>query len=113
MDKRIEDVLAWLDRLEMESRWDEVSLQGALAQSHLSESRFLHLFSEQVGTPWRGYLVWRRALVAATIAAAGVSLTDAAHSAGYADSAHLSRQFKALFGFTPSAAMNFSQFVQS
>ena len=32
----------------------------------------------------------------------GSSLTEAAHEAGFADSAHLSRTFRATFGIAPS-----------
>jgi AraC-like DNA-binding protein len=33
----------------------------------------------------------------------GVSLTTAAHAAGFADSAHFSRTFRAMLGIAPSA----------
>ena len=112
-DTRVRAVLDWLDELERVGRWVDVSLEGALRRVHLSESRFLHLFSQEVGTPWRTYLVWRRALVSMTLAALGRSLTEAAHAAGYADSAHLSRQLVSLFGVTPSALLKISHFVQS
>ena len=112
-DARISAVLDWLDVLEQRGDWGAVSLEGALALAHLSRSRFLHLFSAEVGSPWRTYLVWRRALVAMTLALGGASLTKAAHAAGYADSAHLSRQFVALFGIAPSAFLKRSHFVQS
>ncbi len=112
-DPRIEAVLAWLDELERTGRWSEVSLAGALRRVHLSEGRFGHLFSQRVGTPWRSYLVWRRALVAVTLATRGATLTEAALEAGYSDSAHLARQFKGLFGYAPSRALAFSRFVQS
>jgi len=112
LDERIARVLAWLDELESSDRWQEVSLPNALGLVHLSESRFRHLFADEVGSSWRSYLVWRRALVAASLALRGATLTEAAHAAGYADSAHLSRQFKALFGFTPSKAVGFSRYVQ-
>lgn len=113
VDPRVEDVLAWLETLEREGRWREVSLAGALKRAHLSESRFLHVFSEVQGTPWRTYLVWRRALVAMTLAATTTdSLTDIAYRAGYADSAHLARQIKGLFGASPSSVRKNSRFVQ-
>ncbi|MAQ16944.1 MAG: hypothetical protein CMN30_19385 [Sandaracinus sp.] len=111
-DPRVARVLAWLDEMEATARWPDVDLAAALGQVHLSEGRFRHLFADQVGSSWRGYLVWRRALVAASAALGGASLTEAAHAAGYADSAHLSRQFKQLFGFTPSRAVGFSRYVQ-
>lgn len=113
LDARVRDVLEWLDVMESNGRWAEVTLERALEHACLSRSRFLHLFSSHVGSPWRTYLVWRRALVAITLASEGVTLTHAAHQAGYADSAHLSRQFLALFGFSPSALLQNSQFVQS
>lgn len=113
LDARVRDVLHWLDSMEDAARWHEVTLSGALAVAHLSRSRFLHLFSEEVRSPWRTYLVWRRALVAMTLAANGASLTEAAHAAGYSDSAHLSRQFVSLFGVTPAAFAKSSHFVQS
>ena len=113
LDARVRAVLQWLDTMEEAGAWDEVSLEGALRQAHLSASRFRHLFTAGVGTPWRTYLVWRRALVAMTLAADGATLTEAAHAAGYADSAHLSRQFVSLFGVTPAAVVRNSHFVQS
>jgi AraC-like DNA-binding protein len=113
VDARIQDVLTWLDVLEREGRWAEASLEQALQRACLSRGRFRHLFSAHVGSPWRTYLVWRRALVAITLANGGVSLTRAAHEAGYSDSAHLSRQFLMLFGFSPMALLKNSHFVQS
>jgi AraC-like DNA-binding protein len=42
----------------------------------------------------------------------GVSLTTAAHEAGFADSAHLSRTFKHMFGLTPSELFKNNQYIQ-
>lgn len=68
----------------------------------LSESRFSHLFVEQVGLPFRTYLLWRRLTIAVERMAAGGSLTSAAHEAGFADSAHFSRTFLRMFGIPAS-----------
>lgn len=73
-DERIDRVLDWLDELEDTRQWDSVSLESALKLVHLSRSRFLHLFSARVGSPWRTYLVWRRALIAITLANDGFDL---------------------------------------
>lgn len=69
---------------------------------HLSESRLAHLFSAQIGVPLRRYVLWRRLRIATERAIRGESLTAAAHAAGFADSAHLSRSFRAHFGVAPS-----------
>lgn len=105
IDHRISKTLGWLDMMESQQRWHEVSLKTALEQIKLSESRFLHLFTEHVGSPWRNYLIWRRAIIAAQFVAQGDTFTQAAHRAGYSDAAHLSRQFKNLFGYVPSKVL--------
>ncbi|TMO61752.1 AraC family transcriptional regulator [Pseudoalteromonas aurantia] len=69
-------------------------------QLNLSQSRFLHLFKENMGLPWRAYLLWRRLICAITALKAGHSATQAAYMAGFSDSAHLSRTFKKHFGIT-------------
>src|SRR3712207_8098417 len=53
--------------------------------------RYRHLFVAEIGLPYRGYVLWLRLGRAVDVFAAGGSLTDAAHAAGFADSAHLSR----------------------
>jgi len=79
---------------------------------HLSESRLAHLFKQQVGIPVRRYLMWLRLMDAIDYAFTGNTLTDAAASAGFADSAHFTRTFQAMFGIQPSVVVQHSQFVQ-
>jgi len=80
-----------------------VSLADAAAAAALSPSRFRHLFVQETGTPFRAYLLWLRLNVAIQAAMAGASWTAAAHEAGFADSAHLARTFKRMFGFNPAS----------
>ncbi len=100
-DPRIEAVVHWLEPLIEQGRWEEVSLAEAAKRACLSKSRFLHVYRDSAGMPWRASLVWRRAIAALSYAFEGHSLTAAAHYAGYTDSAHFSRQIKSLFGLTP------------
>ncbi|EEX94723.1 hypothetical protein VIOR3934_21156 [Vibrio orientalis CIP 102891 = ATCC 33934] len=79
------------------SHWRAADVAKQLA---LSESRFLHLFSQELGIPWRPYLLWRRMICAVRAILNGDSATDAAHMAGFSDSAHLSRTFRQTFGMT-------------
>jgi AraC family transcriptional regulator len=69
----------------------------------LSPSRFRHLFVEQTGMALRPYVLWRRFLRVWELLMEGESLSTAAHSAGFADAAHLTRTSRRMFGFPPSA----------
>src|SRR5262245_17634080 len=70
----------------------------------LSASRLRHVFAEQIGMSFRRYILWMRLYTVLDALLAGASLTTAAHAAGFADSAHLSRTFRRMFGIVPSAA---------
>jgi AraC family transcriptional regulator len=80
-----------------------VSLADAAAAATLSPSRFRHLFVQETGTSFRAYLLWLRINVAIEAAMAGASWTEAAHEAGFADSSHLTRTHKRMFGIEPTA----------
>jgi AraC-like DNA-binding protein len=80
-----------------------VSLADAAAAATLSPSRFRHLFVQETGTSFRAYLLWLRINIAIEAAMAGASWTEAAHAAGFADSAHLSRTHRRMFGIEPTA----------
>ncbi len=71
----------------------EPSLESAAAASgvHLSLSRLRHLFVEQTGLAYKTYLLWLRMNRALHVYSQGRSLTEAAHTAGFSDSAHFSQ----------------------
>jgi len=94
-DPRVAKILAELDR-RLEG---PVSLQDCAEGIYLSESRLRHLFADETGLPFKSYLLWRRLGRAVELYAGGAhSLTEAAHQAGFADSAHFSRTFRRTFG---------------
>ena len=68
----------------------------------LSPSRFLHLFKAETGVPLRRYRLWNRMGAAVAAFREGKSLTEAAHAAGFASSAHFSTAFRDMFGMMPS-----------
>lgn len=94
VDPRVQRVLAWLD----DPGGAEPTLERAASIACLSESRFSHLFVQETGLAFRTYVLWRRLMVAVERRSAGASLTEAAHDAGFADSAHFSRTFLRMFG---------------
>jgi AraC family transcriptional regulator len=80
-----------------------VSLADAAGVATLSPSRFRHLFVRETGTSFRAYLLWLRINVAIEAAMAGATWTAAAHESGFADSSHLTRTHKRMFGIEPTA----------
>lgn len=98
-DPRIRKVIAWA----AEQIDQPISLSDALVVGGLSASRLRHLFVEQTGLPFKTYLLWLRLTRAVEAVAGGASLTQAAHEAGFSDSAHFSRTFRRMFGVPPAA----------
>lgn len=98
LDERIERVVAFIKN----SIEGPLSVSQCLDVANLSEGRLMHLFKEQVGIPIRRYILWTRLQVSVQHVLQGENLTRAAHSGGFADSAHFSRTFSDMFGIRPS-----------
>lgn len=97
-DERIVRALAWIN-----SRVDQpVTLDEVAAEVFLSPGRFRHLFAEQTGMGLRPWMLWRRFIRAWEVIMSGRSLSTAAHEAGFADAAHLTRTCRRMFGVAPS-----------
>lgn len=97
-DPRVRKMIAWAAR-QLDG---PVSLADVGAVGGLSPHRLRHLFVEQTGLAFRTYLLWLRLTRALERLATGASLTQSAHEAGFADSAHFSRTFKRMFGIAPA-----------
>jgi AraC-like DNA-binding protein len=82
-----------------------ISLEEAAAMAFLSPSRFAHLFTQQMGLPFRRYLLWRKLTRAMLAIGGGATIAEAAHAADFSDAAHLTRTFYQMFGMAPSALM--------
>jgi AraC family transcriptional regulator len=102
IDARISQVLDMIAREPAEKIQVE-RLANAVA---LSSSRLAHLFAEQVGVPIRRYRIWKAIREAIRLCLSGASLTEAAHTAGFTDSAHFSNTFRDLFGMMPSQLLS-------
>lgn len=88
-----------------ESKDLRVSLDDIAATVSLSPSRFAHPFAEQVGLPFRRYILWRKLARAMLAIGRGEAMIDAAQASDFADAAHLTRTFNQMFGIAPSAMM--------
>ncbi len=86
-------------------RMDE-QLQGKVSAAdlachvHTSQSHLQRLFDSRLGLSIRRMVLWRRLRLALRLAIQGYSLTEAAHASGFADSAHLSRTLRGMFGIS-------------
>jgi AraC-like DNA-binding protein len=98
LDPRVARALIYL-RSSLER---SVTLADAAAAVALSPGRFRHLFVAETGLTFRAYLLWLRLGRAVELVAAGRAITEAAHAAGFADAAHLSRTFRRHFGIAPA-----------
>jgi AraC-like DNA-binding protein len=79
-----------------------ISSRELAAAAGLSESRFLHLFLDELGTTLRRYRLWVRLMQASAAIAARDNLTAAAMKAGFASPSHLADRFKTTFGLSAS-----------
>lgn len=95
-------LLRALDALELEG----ATVAEAAAKVDLSVSRLTHLATATLGAPprtWRAWFKLRRAISETLFGS--FTLTQAAHRAGFADSAHLTRTCKQLTGVRPAQMM--------
>jgi AraC-like DNA-binding protein len=99
LDARVEAALSFL----RESPERYGSIEALAEKVHLSSSRLAHIFKSEVGVPVRRYVLWAKMRRALDLAIAGDSLTSAALSAGFADSAHLSRTVRSMTGIAPES----------
>jgi AraC-like DNA-binding protein len=100
LDARVQRTLAALRSAESRPSRGELA-----AGVRLSESRFNHLFSEQMGVCFRRYRLWMQLRGLLEQLPRFQSLTDAAVHGGFADSAHFSRSFSEMIGLPPSAIL--------
>jgi AraC-like DNA-binding protein len=101
LDERVTKVLTAI----RESDDLRMSVEDAAAMACLSPSRFAHLFKQQVGLPFRRYMLWRKLTRAMLSIAREPTIAAAAHASDFADAAHLTRTFYQMFGIPPSVMM--------
>ena len=108
-EPRIERIIQYISQAPLK----QASIDELANLVNLSSSRLAHLFKQEVGIPIRRYLLWHRLLAASVFASSGMSLTQAAHQAGFTDSSHFTRTFKSMFGIHPSSIIKHAQFLHA
>jgi AraC-like DNA-binding protein len=69
--------------------------------ANLSLSRFLHLFKDETGTPFRALRAWKRARNLLHFANQNINLAHLALDLGYPDSTHFSHSIRRFYGLQP------------
>lgn len=101
IDPRVARVVAAISRAD-----GELLPVSMLAQEvGLSPSRLQHLFTCEMGIPFRRYRAWNRMRRAIGEISRGSNFTAAAHAAGFADQAHFTHDFRRTFGAAPSQSL--------
>jgi AraC-like DNA-binding protein len=102
MDPRVSRAVDSLQR----HHGDLTPVEEIAAVVGLSASRFQHVFTQNVGVPFRRYRAWHRLRAAIREVTHGASYTAAAHAAGFADQAHFARDFRRTFGAPASQGLS-------
>ena len=103
--RRIDERVAKSLELIRQKEAARIRLDEVAAKVFLSPSRFAHLFADEVGLPFRRYVLWRRLTRAMLLISRGNSFSSAAHTSGFSDSAHLTRTFHQMFGVNPKTLL--------
>lgn len=78
-----------------------ISAEDCADAAHLSFSRFLHLFKQDVGVPFRSFRTWKRARSLLHYVNRPSNLAQVALDVGYPDSTHFSHSIRNVYGLTP------------
>jgi len=108
LDDRIRRVFNEIKKLEEKT----IPARDLASLVYLSESRFMHLFKEEVKIPVRQYLSWLRLLDALRMIINGESFTKAALYSGFTDLPHLHKTFTHYFGARITDYFKNSRFIQ-
>lgn len=122
---RADEILSFFEALEVKNSSDSVidpriktsfilaqeELNGNMSAAivaervFLSESRFRHLFQQEVGISFSKYLQWLKVKHVGRNILQGNDLTNSCLEAGFYDSSHFYRVFKEMFGIAPSKVL--------
>lgn len=97
IDRRIEKVVRFINSDPGRS----IGAQECAALVNLSFSRFLHLFRDEVGVPFRAFRAWKRARALLHHVNKNENLARVALDVGYPDSTCFSHSIRYVYGLTP------------
>jgi AraC-like DNA-binding protein len=105
IDARIRRVVALLD----DFSGGKITAADCAAAAHLSRSRLLHLFKDEIGVPFREFRAWKRARHLLHFVNENLNLAHLAQDMGYPDSTHFSHSIRRFYGLQPRAIFSGSR----
>jgi AraC-like DNA-binding protein len=105
IDPRISRVLALL----RDRPGEGLSATDCADTANLSVSRFLHLFKQETGYPFRACRAWKRARHLLNYANETINMAHLALDIGYPDSTHFSHSIRRFYGLKPRAIFSGSR----
>lgn len=107
-DKRIQLALWYIE----DNLNDMLKLKVVAAYINLSSDRTRHLFTQQTGTTFSQYVLWKRIqrTIALTIPENG-RFNEICLQFGFTDQAHFNHSFKRIFGLTPRNMIRNNRFL--
>ncbi|SFD83792.1 helix-turn-helix domain-containing protein [Spirosoma endophyticum] len=100
IDERVTKIVNYVDEHLHKKTLSLVEMAELIS---LSPDRTRHLFDEEIGAPFRQYVLWKRIkLVIHSVVNEDLTLSKAAHHYGFADQSHFNRIFKRMFGSNPA-----------
>jgi len=97
VDRRI---LAVIDGIKRDPS-AQISAEECAESVHLSFSRFLHLFKQELEVPFRSFRTWKRARSLLHYVNRNSNLAHVALDTGYPDSTHFSHSIRHAYGLKP------------
>ena len=107
-DERIQSAMQYI----RSSLSENITCQEAADTVNLSQSRFSHLFKEQVGVTFAAYLIYQRIMYVYLQILRGKAITEAALEAGFSSSSHFADVNRRVFGLTASAITHDLVFIK-
>lgn len=98
LDERILEAITYVH----EHAGEDISVKKIAGMQYMSESRFSHLFKEQTGISFAGFLIMARIEKTYEGILMGKNVTSASVDAGFYSPAHFASVNKKMFGITAS-----------
>lgn len=107
-DERIISAMKYIRSMSSEN----LSCKEVADAVNLSQSRFSHLFKNQVGMTFAAYLIYQRIMNVYTQTLQGKAITEAALEAGFSSSAHFADVNRRVFGLSARTITHDLMFIK-